>query len=520
MTPRARLARALGVCALLAWPWPVPAQESAPQSDPESASSRYDQASLLQAHVRCAVFERQSELTRRWSEADADARAAALAALQAARPPGAGRMTAPTLEAMSRALLALEIAKSPRSAEGQALETLRALERQARGVDLRVAPAFFLPHDPSASAAGAGQAARIQPMTVRLASIASSDPPRSVQAHLFWISPTGERTRARSEAAPAELFTPEGFDMYVHAPASAPGRWQLVLELEKAGQVASGWRVEVECIAAQPALLESEDPARAYLLRCLEARRTLGLRQPIGMSTSELLAALEPQDPAKPCWRPLFPSASHVHPAPRVGLGIPGLEAWVWGWIHGQQHECLVASFSGPSDPTETLLLGSAGFAFANAQHGNGIALAAIPIGPESTAENLEHDFARALELLAPGARAGASANPDGKPRRVAMARGGAVGWLASAFYGHTTLPFDAGAFAMEWDKPTRPNLFAGLERLVLARGGLASETALASLPLPECTWIDLAEPAFLEDRHLPELLARWIRLPRAPRRQ
>ncbi len=120
-----------------------------------------------------------------------------------------------------------------------------ALQQLASSLDLRVTPGLF-----EARTSGLGEA-----MTVSVSQLWRA-PGRDANMSLWWISSTGERTRARTEPI-TQLSAEAGFEMYIRPPLSAPGVWQLVPELEAGDERAFGISAPVECIADLEPLREA-----------------------------------------------------------------------------------------------------------------------------------------------------------------------------------------------------------------------------------------------------------------------
>ena len=96
------------------------------------------------------------------------------------------------------------------------------LRLQALALDLRATPGAFV-----ARAADEPK----ERMTVRVEPLFELSAALPVTARLLWVSPAGEKQLAREEFVESAFFMGAGFDLFVRAPHSAPGMWQLVLEL-------------------------------------------------------------------------------------------------------------------------------------------------------------------------------------------------------------------------------------------------------------------------------------------------
>jgi len=177
-----------------------------------------------EAHLRAVRAER-GELLR---EALAQARPGEeqLARLRAAwRTPGTSAGTFPSLGAMMDAV---------RELRGDAPGPL---QRLADSLDLQpVAGAF------SASAE------RGPVLRVRVYPLYPIDAAGDFHLSLYWVAPDGTETRARRESVAESALAQPGFEMFVRAPASEPGLWHLIPEVERDGSSARGVPVPVPCL--------------------------------------------------------------------------------------------------------------------------------------------------------------------------------------------------------------------------------------------------------------------------------
>lgn len=116
------------------------------------------------------------------------------------------------------------------------------LRLQALALDLRATPGAFV--------ARASDAPK-ERMTVRVEPLFELSAALPATARLFWISPEGEEQLAREEFVESAFFMGAGFELYLRAPHSEPGMWQLVLELASEGaELARSEPVLVPCVAS------------------------------------------------------------------------------------------------------------------------------------------------------------------------------------------------------------------------------------------------------------------------------
>jgi len=177
--------------------------------------------------IEAARAEREAELRSLFLVASTDRQQLASEVLNGGRD--AGR---PALRPIDFDVLhAARVALSSGEREVTALASL------AASLDLRVAPGLFVAREE-----GHGEA-----LTVSVSQLWRAKG-QDASMSLWWISPTGERTRARAEPITAGTIA-TGFEMYIRPPLSAPGLWRLGLELEAGGERATGIGTPVECLA-------------------------------------------------------------------------------------------------------------------------------------------------------------------------------------------------------------------------------------------------------------------------------
>ena len=176
-------------------------------------------------HAAAVALERSERFRVAWSSADAAAQGRAIDVLAEAGE------DLPSIALLTRAERVLAGADAAELAQDD-------LVGFADALDLRVVPGLF----PSASEG------RGEPLVVRVYRLAPGVLRRNVELSVIWIAPDGSELRARTESFSPNSFRPPGFNMYVRAPLSEPGLWQLVPELVFDGRRARGVPVPVPCV--------------------------------------------------------------------------------------------------------------------------------------------------------------------------------------------------------------------------------------------------------------------------------
>ncbi len=235
----------------------------------------------LDAHLRNVHLERREAFLEAWDTAD-EARRELIRKLFRSRR---GTGVPATYQVSSQFLT-----ENRRVLEGavDASHELSWSERFACSLDLLVLPGAFGAGD---QGRGNEVIVRVLPVTTRL-----FEPiPEQVALRLVWVGPDGQEIPARQEPVHRSAFRMPGFEMYLRAPASRPGRWSLAPEIERDGEVGRGTLVPVDCIqdlfgrVDRLALESAPDPraaaARAALARHLEH----GLRDGMAPTIGELL---------------------------------------------------------------------------------------------------------------------------------------------------------------------------------------------------------------------------------------
>ncbi len=217
-------------------------------------------------HLVAVQRDRERELQRRWSGAEAEPRAVAAGILRRSRDP-----QAPERQPLGYHPLAVagrELTGTVRE------EKLYRWQKLADAVDLRVVPGAF-----EARSEGRGEA-----MTVHVSTLFDVLWLEGwVDVILFWIGEDGEEQRARGESIYSKSFE-RGFLMHIRPPVSEPGRWRLVAELRmrtEKGSVRSH-AVPVDCVAKlrerSARLAELDTPLAARLRARLRPLFAFGAR--------------------------------------------------------------------------------------------------------------------------------------------------------------------------------------------------------------------------------------------------
>ena len=193
---------------------PVLAQDSG-EAEPRSGG-----LAALFVHRANRRAEREDDFFRAWShaaEVDRERTARTLAELRSQGAPAEWR---PDLGSLGVATWTLG-GGDPELLLGE--NPAASLGVQALSVDLVVRPGAFRSTAPGE---------RPENLVVRVWPLFELSEALDVTGRLIWIGPDGRESLAREEPIRASAFAEGGFDMYVRAPRSAPGIWQLVLELE------------------------------------------------------------------------------------------------------------------------------------------------------------------------------------------------------------------------------------------------------------------------------------------------
>ena len=453
---------------------------AAPQAEGEAMERRL---AALERHQQVAENLRWVEFLGAWGQADAAGRARALEVLESLRQAGADSIAAPSFEALARARRALEREPDP------ALERSD-LRRLADALDLIAIPGAFEP-----AAEGPGQA-----LTVLVRPLYRSGSHAGIELSLVWVSPSGEEHAARREPVEAAALEGGSFPMYLRAPLSQPGLWQLAPEVEREGVALRGSAVPVECVARfgerlDRALERARDPgtSEGHLALALADLRALGARTLAALRPSQALELLERPREARAGGSP-----APLEPCFRDGQGLPH---WAWSIDGVEDPEQVAVLLAPPGETPDAILAGAPGEAwrtFAREHAARVVSAELPPLGPEHGAAEIAELFRRL--------RGGSSA-----PLLV-VARGDTLGRLQLGLFGEERPPFDR--LAASTILGARPqDVFPSVPRLFVAPGGAAElpENAGGAEAAPELTWVDGSPIPLCNELRLPRLLSSWL---------
>ena len=228
-------------------------------------------------HSAAVRSERIAAFFERWQAADAAARARVANALAELRPEGAQLDQRPSDVdlALAGAVLAGSDLQEARSDE---------LARFAESLDLLVVPGVV---DAASTGLGAQVTARVYryfPTSFR----------EAVELSLVWRDANGAETVARREPFRPEDFD-RGFPVFVRAPTSGEGLWQLVPVVHVGERSARGVGVAVELVPDASSRLErwSGLESNQLFLRRLRELHELGIRSADAFAPSQTLDLLE-----------------------------------------------------------------------------------------------------------------------------------------------------------------------------------------------------------------------------------
>lgn len=232
-------------------------------------------------HLRNVHLERREAFLAAWEAAPEPRRALVREAFRTRRTqgvPAVYQVSAQYLTEQSRVL----------AGAADAAHELSWEERFACSLDLHVLPGAF-----TAGAAGRGDEVivRVLPAMSRL----FAPLPEELLLRLVWVGPDGQEIPARQEPVHRLAFRMPGFEMYLRAPGSAPGRWYLVPEIEHEGRTGRGFPVPVDCLrdlfgrANRRLGSTPTDPHDAAACEALTRRLHRGFRDGMAPSVGELL---------------------------------------------------------------------------------------------------------------------------------------------------------------------------------------------------------------------------------------
>lgn len=186
------------------------------------------------AHLRNLYLERRQAFLAAWESAEEPRRELVRETFHARRTqgvPAVYQLPAQLMTELGRVL----------DGDVQAARDLSWEDRFAIALDLLVLPGAFT----------AGEGGRGDEIIVRVlpAMTRSFEPlPEQVLLRLVWVGPQGQEIPARQEPVHRAAFRMPGFEMYLRAPASMPGSWSLVPEIELEGRTGRGHPVPVDCV--------------------------------------------------------------------------------------------------------------------------------------------------------------------------------------------------------------------------------------------------------------------------------
>lgn len=426
------------------------------------------------AHLRNVYLERRQAFLSAWESAEEPRRELVRETFRARRAqgvPAVYQLPAQLMTELGRVL------------DGDVLTTrdLSWEDRFAIALDLLVLPGAFT----------AGEGGRGDEIIVRVlpAMTRSFEPlPEQVLLRLIWVGPGGQEIPARQEPVHRAAFRMPGFEMYLRAPASMPGSWSLVAEIELEGRTGRGHPVPVDCVrdlfgrADRLAGGPPGDPYEAAAHEALRRHLQRGIRDGMAPSIEELLSgALLP---------PLFSLDQD------------------WG---GGATLCLDA---GPSEPREVVLLAVPPLEEPDWVFSGGAADTWIHLAAERRARvytsSLPIKDSGGPDIL--GALAGLRSVHPGLPLTLVV-RGSAVGRLALARLGKSdAVPFDRVVVHTVISPLVTPRRQFEVPTLVLTP--LAEPAPLMRLAGdgPALFRRSLADPPLVVDRSLGSIVEQWLR--------
>jgi len=253
--------------ALAAIAWGAAPVSSTAWQTPESVLD------LTDAHELRVTLERLEDFRAGWIDARPELRERALDRLRAYREPAAPPWADPLFPVLCEARYLLS---------GGTIESYPGLQRVADLLDLRLVPGAF-----EARSGGPRQ-----PITVRVAPLDYTDPPRVNRVKLYWVSPDGIEQRVRDEQVLRPALQPPGFEMYIHAPSSRASEWTLVAEVRAGNAWGRTSPVRVSCVRDlhERIARARARPSDTLAVAALDAV-DVGLRPPPGVSVATLLTA-------------------------------------------------------------------------------------------------------------------------------------------------------------------------------------------------------------------------------------
>lgn len=359
--------------------------------------------------------ERISRLMERLARADAPAREAVIASLEAARPTSASVHWSPGLDVLRRAEGLLDPAAEVQDAHWEALDRL------AGSLDLIAAPGAFEVRDGELT----------EPLTVRVVRAWGSES-ANVELALEWMDTSGQHSVARREPVAADAFGARGFPMYLRAPSGDAGRCQLFGRLTRrpAGTFAAlvpGIRVDgVERLRERLEALRKRErvdqPGFRRLEELLSRLLVTGLRGSSALGGGDMLLALER-------WTSEGPPRGLLVPLERSFEGARGPEHWLWSFSPQREPERAVVFIAHSGETAEQIFSGELGSAWLEFAEQSGTQLLATHA--PSSAAHVGPLLARVREWT-------------GELELMLVARGDSLASLDAAFAKAEERPFDS----------------------------------------------------------------------------
>ena len=440
-------------------------------------------------HLRCVRGERTLAFLEAWQAAGQGRRDLVLDLLEGGRRPRSGLLAPPALPLLDRARRVLLGEVEAASAEAGADEVAA---RLVESLDLRVVPGLF-----AARREGLGEA-----MTVHVEPLYPADARCDLHLSLHWISPDGERIRARTEPVAASAFR-QPFAMYIRPPASEPGTWRLVAEGQREDSVARGLPVAVECVrepAGRMEALREQVGERAgeerVLLEALEELRGAGLRTFVASTPARQLQMLEGA-----------PDRSGVpRSLPGAWQGSDGIARILWRLDPEPAARterillCLVPSHQ----PADLLLGGVLGRAWREAASRGGWT---VLTGHLPRNRGGEAPLARLQRVLGEDDR-----YREARADLVCVASGTAVAELQLQMIGVAEPPFGRVVLSALTATSTPARFFDGLPRLLVAPVGDPAWRVWAEGRAPQgYSWMEGQKVLVLNELSLPDYLLEWL---------
>ena len=432
---------------------------------------------LMALATKHAELERRAAFLNAWVRATPNVQAHASRMLIEERD-GAVRVTAaPTARALTMATRVLRDGTPDAFAPN-------GLRDFAESLDLRVVPGLY-------SGVPEGLA---ESLTIHVNSIYPMPLDETVHCRLLWLGADGKEIQARSEPVEPLAFQGEGFRMFVRAPSSLPGEWQLVCELSLDGKSGRGVPVPVIGVDQRDELLAESEPASLHERFKLLAQ--YGVRPTFFAAFLDELGVL-PIGSSESWGGPRLNSLEHEL---FRTLDENGKRIWSLGDSSATSPACIVLLMKPEDESPEAAFVGAGGRAWGSAAERNNWLVLSSDL-------RLRSDEGPSLLTLAAELK---KLHPESE--LVLIARGPAFlevqleqlrepKWIFDRLIVSTTL-------APKW----RPRNLPKLKTLVVTseaadNGGGLLETEDG----PKSTWERRMTPRIATDLELPRLLSRWL---------